>query len=302
MGTRVHHMQMIVYDLEENPVRNTRAAWTVRLIPAAVLLCLQLPATAGVLGTAQDFAVLGSTTVTNTGSTTLFGNLGLWPGPSITGLGSVTITGAVHQTDAAAQQAGADALTAYNAFAAQAFTGVLTGFDLGTVGVLTPGVYFFASSARLTGALTLDGLGDPTAQFLFQIGSTLTTASSSSVNVINGGAGMGVFWQVGSSATLGTGTSFAGNILASESITLNTTATILCGRALALNGAVTMDTNTISNSCVAEGGLGSGRGDYGSLGFAGNTGNDVPEPGTMATMGAGLLALAGWRLRRRTAA
>lgn len=283
-------------------MRHFCAAWMVRVVPVAVLLCLQIPVSAGVLGTAKDFAVLGASTVTNTGSTTLFGNLGLWPGPSITGLGSVTITGAVHQTDAVAQLAAADALTAYSALAAQGFTGVLTGVDLGTVGVLTPGVYFFASSAQLTGALTLDALGDPNAQFLFQIGSTLTTASSSSVNVINGGAGTGVFWQVGSSAILGTGTSFAGNILAAQSITLNTTATILCGRALALNGAVTMDTNTISNTCLAAGGLGSGRDDFGSFGFAGDPGTGVPEPGTVATMGAGLLALAGWKYRRRRVA
>lgn len=289
--------------MEENRVRSFSTTWLGRLVPAAALFCLQIPATAGILGTAQDFAVLGAATVTNTGSTTLWGDLGLWAGTSITGLGSVTITGAVHQTDAVAQQAQVDALTAYNVVAAQPVSNTLTGVDLGTVGVLTPGVYFFASSAQLTGALTLDALGDPNAQFLFLIGSTLTTASSSSVNVVNGGAGTGVFWQVGRSATLGTGTTFAGNILASESITLNTTAKILCGRALALTGAVTMDTNTISNSCEAAGSIGSGRGDFGSQGFAGEAaagpGGSVPEPGTVATLGAGLLALAGWRLRRR---
>ena len=281
-------------------MRHFSRTWIVRAVPAAVLLCVQIPALAGILGTAQDFAVLGGSTVTNVGSTTLFGDLGVWPGSSITGLGSVTITGTVHQTNATAELAKADALTAFNAIAALSFTNDLTGIDLGTAGVLTPGIYFFSSSAQLTGALTLDALGDPNAQFLFLIGSTLTTASSSSVNVINGGAGSGVFWQVGSAATLGTGTSFAGNILASQSITLNTAATILCGRALALTGAVTMDTNTVSNNCEAAGSIGSQRVDFGSLGFAGDAVNGVPEPGTMAMMGAGLLALAGWRLRRRS--
>jgi type VI secretion system secreted protein VgrG len=205
-------------------------------------------------------------------------------------LGTISITGTVHQTDAVAQLAGADALNAFNTLNAAPFLGVLTGQDLGTIGTLTPGVYFFASSAQLTGALALDALGDPNAQFIFQIGSTLTTASNSSVSVTNGGAGTGVFWLVGSSATLGTGTTFAGNILASESITINNNASIGCGRALALNGAVTMDTNTISNSCPAGG-------DFGSMGFAGNEIN-TPEPGTMAVAGLGLLALLGAKFRR----
>ena len=145
----------------------------------------------------------------------------------------------------------------------------------------------------MTGALRLDALGNPNAQSLFRIGSTLTTASSSSVSAVNGETGTGVFWQAGRSATLGTSTSFAGNILAGDSITLNTTAKILYGRALALTGAVTMDTNTISNSCEAAGSAGSGRGDFGSLGFAGNT------AGTVGGQSAGLLAMACRQLRRR---
>ena len=126
---------------------------------------------------------------------------------------------------------------------------VLTGQDLGGL-TLSPGVYFFATSAQLTGTLTLDNLGDPLAEFVFQIGTTLTTASNSSVVTINGGAlpGSTVFWQVGSSATLGTNTAFEGHILALTSITLTTGATILDGSALARNGAVTLDTNTIINA------------------------------------------------------
>ena len=138
----------------------------------------------------------------------------------------------------------ADTTTAYNDLAGQTCTSDLTGQDLGGL-TLVPGVYCFSSSAQLTGALTLDAEGDPNAVWVFQIGSTLTTASNSSVLLINGGQACNVFWQVGSSATLGTTTSFVGNILALTSITLNTGANV-SGRALARNGAVTLDTNTIS--------------------------------------------------------
>lgn len=212
-------------------------------------VCLQLNAAADILGTASGFVVLGGSTVTNTGSSVVNGDLGVWPGTAIIGFPPGIVNGTIHASDAVAQQAHLDTITAFDALAAMAPTSILTGTDLGGL-TLTPGVYFFESSSFLTGALTLDGLGDPDALFVFQIGSTLITSSNSSVEVINQADGCNIYWQVGSSATLGTGTQFNGNILASASITLTTEADIIDGRALAINAAVTMDTNTITSDCI----------------------------------------------------
>jgi hypothetical protein len=208
------------------------------------------------LGTATNFAVLGGSTVTNTGSTVVTGNLGVSPGSSVTGFPpGLVVAGAIHVADAAAAQAQSDLTVAYNTAAGLPCNTDLTGQDLGGM-TLTPGVYCFSTSAQLTGTVTLDFQGDPSALFVFQIGSTLTTASTSSVDVINGGGAAtcpsNVFWQVGSSATLGTGTSFRGNILALTSITLNTGAT-MNGRALARNGAVTLDSNSVALCAGAAG-------------------------------------------------
>jgi hypothetical protein len=199
------------------------------------------------LGTAASFAVLGASTVTNTGASIVTGNLGVSPGTAITGFPPGTVVaGTTHPGDAVALQAQTDAATAYSNLAGQSCNTILTGQDLGGL-TLTPGTYCFATSAQLTGILTLNAQGNPNAVFIFKIGSTLTTAAASSVVVINGGSDCNVFWQVGTSATLGANTTFAGNLLAEASITLGNASSVI-GRTLALSAAVTMDTDTVSNA------------------------------------------------------
>jgi LysM repeat protein len=201
--------------------------------------------TAPTLGTASTFAVLSATTVTNTGPTVITGDVGVSPGTAITGFppGSVT-GGTIHAGDLVASQAHSDIVTAYGVLAGSTSppASIMAG-DLGGL-TLLPGVYHFNTSATLTGILTLDAQGDPNAVFVFQIGTTLTTASNSAVQLINGASFDNAFWQVGGNVTIGTGTAFRGTILANTSITFTTGAS-LHGRALALNGAVTLDTNTI---------------------------------------------------------
>ena len=154
------------------------------------------------LGSAATFGVLGATTVTNTGLTVINGDLGVSPGTAITGFPPGIDNGKVQAANAAAAAAQADAKKAYNAAVALTPTQDLTGQDLGGM-VLSSGTYHFSSSAQLTGTLTLDANGNPNAQYVFQIGSTLTTASASVVQVINGGRACNIFWQTGSSATIG---------------------------------------------------------------------------------------------------
>jgi ice-binding like protein len=203
------------------------------------------------LGAAGSFAVLGASTVTNTGPTVVNGDLGVSPGSAVVGFPPGTVTGTIHAANATSLAAQNSIVTAYNALAGQPCDVNLTGIDLGGL-TLTPGTYCFSSSAQLTGTLTLNGLGNPGAVWVFQIGSTLTTASGSRVVFINGGQSCGAFWQVGSSATLGSATAFSGNILALASITLTTGATS-SGGLFARTGAVTLDTNIVSvvGSCGA---------------------------------------------------
>lgn len=243
-------------------------AYLVMLVGLTVLQQTAMAQTATVnLGTASDFAVLAGSGITVAGavnSTTITGDIGTFPTTSITGLGNVVLNGVNHGGDTVTQIAKSDLVTAYNDAAGRSVTGTVVAGSLGTL-TLASGVYSDGGfSFDLTGVLTLDAQGNADAVWVFQTGSTLITASNSSVLLINGGQACHVFWQVGSSATLGTDSSFAGNILAMTSITANTGASVI-GRLLARNGAVTLDTNTITEAIcealLAPPATGGGEGD-----------------------------------------
>jgi len=263
----------------------------------------------------SSFAVLGASTVTNTGATTLTGNLGVSPGSAITGMATITVNGtnaatignpSVHEADAFAILAQTQLVTARTNLALLG-PGTLLPVDLAGL-TLFPGIYTVSAGiSNLTGTLTLDGLGNANAFWVFQMPSTLITSPGSVVNVINTGAGAGLFWNVGSSATLDTTTSFQGNILALANITLNTGATIGCGRALAHVEAVNMDNNTISGDCIGTGEEGSGGLSGGlSAPVGGGTPTPLPygpvatvsEPGTLLLFGCGLLGFFAFRSRK----
>src|ERR1700730_6048517 len=240
------------------PVASRRGAALIALtMAAAVLLMVGNTASAAIvptvpLGTSANYAVLAGSTVTNTGPSVLNGSLGLSPGTSVIGVppGLVVPPGQQDVTNAAAAQAQSNLTAAYVNAAGRSVTATPTA-DLGNL-KLQAGVYAGPSKGALslTGPLILDGAGNASSVFIFQTNSTLTTASGRTGTVINGASCSNVFWQVGSSATLGTGSVFAGNILALTSITVNSSVTVH-GRALARNGAVTLnnDTFTKPKSC-----------------------------------------------------
>ncbi len=199
------------------------------------------------LGSAETFGVLGASTVTNTGATFVSGNVGVSPGTAITGFPpGIVMNGAIHAGDGVATQAHADFATAYTAFVGLPSPPAnnLSGTDLGGM-TLTPGVYRFNTSATSGGMLTLDAQNDPDARFVIQVGTTLITTGASSVSLINGADARNVYFQVGTSATLGSGSRFIGNILAYAAIT-TVGGTSVTGRLLALTEAVTLDTNTVT--------------------------------------------------------
>jgi len=251
-------------NIPDAPLRRTMSVWLAALtavVIAAVVLAMtptraSAVATPVPLGTATSFAVLAGSQVTNTGPSSITGDLGVSPGTAITGFPPGTVMGAQHSADAVALQAKSDLVTGYNNAAGQApdvtYPTAPDPVELGGR-TLDPGVYKAPISAGITGTLTLDAHGDPNAVWVFQIGSTLTTASGSNVSLVNGASPCNVYWQIGSSATLGTNSAFVGTIMAQESITV-TTGTTIAGRALARTGAVTLDNNTINRGTCAAGG------------------------------------------------
>jgi hypothetical protein len=235
------------------------------------------------LGTLDSFAVLGHTTVTNTGPSVITGDVGLSPGTSAPGFPPGIVNGTFHINDGVAAKAQDDLTTAYNDAAGRSSTATVAADLAGQT--LTPGVYTASSTMGLSGALTLDAQNDPNAVFIFQVGSGLNIASASHVLLTRGAQSCIVFWKVGSSAVIDTSAIFVGNVMANQSISMKTAAT-LDGRVLARNGAVTLDTNTITRSACATGttgGGGSGGASTGGGSTGGGTTGTTPTGGDNGT-------------------
>jgi hypothetical protein len=196
------------------------------------------------LGSTSSFAVLGGSTVTSTGLTTVIGDLGVSPGTSVTGFGPGMLMGTQHLNDSIAVQAKVDLDAAYDEATARAHDPILVAAELGGQ-TLLPGLYRSAATIDITsGDVTLDADGDSAAVFVFQMTTTLTIVAGNEVILINGAKASNIYWQVGTSATLGANTVMAGTVMVDQSVTLNAAARV-DGRVLARAGAVTMDTNPI---------------------------------------------------------
>jgi Ice-binding-like len=234
-------------------VRGRRALMVLALCLALLAVPVAAQASPVGLGTVSPFVVLGGQTVTNTGPSVLNGDLGVAPGTALPGFDlPAVVNGATHANDAVAAQAQADLTVAYDVAAGQPVAPAddLTGQDLGGK-TLVAGAYRYASSAQLTGTVTLDAQGDPGAQFVFIVGSQLTTASASTVALINGASPCNVHWKV-DTAVLGSTTAFQGNVMALTSISLGNAATVL-GRLLARNGQVSLINNVLTRpSCATS--------------------------------------------------